>query len=477
MRVGFAELDITPPRGWEMPGGSRRAFHEGAVHDPCKVRATVFDDGAEQVALVSVDAVIVPRGLVRSARAQINACCGIPPTSVMIAATHSHSAGPLGFYERGQFDHAPEWIQRLAYEQSPCADAGYIGHVKKQIVSAVSEAWVSRMEVQCGVAKGCEPKAAFNRRFRMRNGLTYTFPGQGNPDIISQAGPIDPEVGVLGAWDHEGRLRGCIVNYACHLTSKPGGTSADWVFYLEQVIRAGLGSEVVVLFLNGACGDITPVDTLGRYQNQIGEKWARRIGARVGAEAIKALLDAVPGEMTPVCARVTQLNIPRRRPNPERVEQASRLLMDGIPHEETSERFFAREIVLLDARLEQEPEAEVEVQAIQIGPTVLLACQGELFCELGLKLKASNPFPFAFPVSLANGFCGYLPTVEAMSATGGGYETRLTSHSNLVIGAGDKIVEALAGLAADLTPGSMPEPPCAPGFTSAWSFGNVPAEG
>lgn len=476
MRAGFAERDITPPRGLEMPGGSRRAFHEGAVHDPCKVRATVFDDGTEQVALVSVDAVIVPQTLVQSVREQIKIRYGIHPSSVMIAATHSHSAGPLGFYERGRFDHAPEWIQRLAYEQSPCADTGYIRHVSEQIVSAVSEAWAIRMEVQCGVAKGCETKAAFTRRFRMRNGLTYTFPGQGNPDIISQAGPIDPDVGVLGVWDHEGRLLGCIVNYACHLTSKPGGTSADWVYYLEQVIRAGLGSDVVVLFLNGACGDITPVDTLGRYQNQIGEKWARRIGARVGAEAIKALLDAVPGAMAPVCARVTQLNIPRRRPSSERVEQAGLLLMDGSSREGTSERFFAREIVLLDAILAQEPEAGVEVQAIQIGPAVLLACPGELFCELGLKLKASNQFAFVFPVSLANGFCGYLPTIEAMSATGGGYETRLTSHSNLEIGAGEKIVETLGAMAADLTPGPLPELPCPPGFTKAWNFGNVPAE-
>ena len=476
MRAGFAERDITPPRGMEMPGGSRRVVHEGPAHDPCKVRAAVFDDGSEQVALVSVDAVIVPRGLVQSARAQIKACCGIHPSSVMIAATHSHSAGPLGFYEPGQFDRAAPWIQRLAYEQSACADPGYVRHVREQIVSAVSEAWDSRVEVECGAAKGCEPKAAFNRRFRMRNGLTYTFPGQGNPDIVSQAGPIDPEVGVLGAWDCEGRLRGCVVNYACHLTSKPGGTSADWVFYLEEVIRAGLGSEVVVLFLNGACGDITPVDTMGRYQNQIGEKWARRAGARVGAAAINALLDAVPGTLAPVSTRVRQLGIPRRPPSPEKLEQARRLLMNGAAQEQTVEWYFARETVLLDALLQREPEADVELHAMQIGPAVLLACPGELFCELGLKLKASKQFAFVFPVSLANGFCGYLPTIEAMSATGGGYETRLTSHSNLEIGAGEKIVETLGAMAADLTPGPLPELPCPPGFTKAWNFGPVPAE-
>lgn len=476
MNAGFAERDITPERGLEMPGASRRAWHVGEVHDPSKVRAAVFDDGAACAALVSVDAVIVPESLVRAVREEIGLRCGIPSASIMIAATHSHSAGPLGFYEPGQFNHASAWVQRLAYEQSPCADAGYIEQVKEQIVSAVSNAWDIRMDVHCGIAIGHEPKAAFNRRFRMRNGLTYTFPGQGNPDIVSQAGPIDPEVGVFGAWDLEGRLQGCIVNYACHLTSKPGGTSADWVYYLEQVIRGGLGPDVVVLFFNGACGDVTPVDTLGRYPNQIGEKWARRIGARLGAEAIKALLDAVPGPMVPVAGRAIQLPIPRRRPSPERIERAGRLLTDSNVQPDTAEWYFARETVLLDALLEREPTALVELQTLQIGPALFMACPGELFCELGLRLKAASRFPFTFPVSLANGFCGYLPTLEAMSETGGGYETRLTSHSNLEIGAGDTIIEALAGMASSLTPGPMPDPPNPPRFTRAWSFGNVSAE-
>src|SRR5438067_6848880 len=92
---------------------------------------------------------------------------------------------------------------------------------------------------------------------------------------------------------------------------------------------------------------------------------------------------------------------------------------------------FAKEIVLLDASLKRNIAANVEVQAVQLGPAVFISNPAELFVEFGLELKKRSPFRFTFPVELANGCVGYVPTEEALSPTGGGYETRLTSYSNL----------------------------------------------
>jgi hypothetical protein len=477
MKAGFAERDITPDIGMEQPGGYGKSYHR-SLHDPCKVRAAVFDDGTNRVALVGIDALVIHRPQVLAARKAIEEKCGIPPEHVLVAASHSHSSGPTGMILPGQYDHASEFVEMLAYERSSCADAGYLERVVRAIIDAVCEADGSRVEARCGVASGIEDQVAFNRRFRMKNGLTFTHPGQGNPDIVEPAGPTDPEVGVIGAWDTEGKLIGCVVNFACHATTSPGGISANYPYYLEQVIRGGMGADdCVVVFLAGASGDVTQVDNLSPYRRPGRERWARLVGGRVGAEAVKVLLSMEPGALVPVGGRTQVWNIERRVPSPDRVKRCYELAKKTPQEVGSTEWTFAKEIVLLDALIAKQPKVEVEVQAVQVGPAVFITDPAEYFCQFGLDIKAGSPFPFTFPVSLANGCVGYVPTGEALGEHGGGYETRLTSYSNLEPTAGRQIADAGIELAKQMTPGEVPTPPPAPEFSgSGWSYGNVPPE-
>ena len=98
------------------------------------------------------------------------------------------------------------------------------------------------------------------------------------------AGPTDPKVGVIGVWNTKGKFLGCVVNFACHATTGPGGISADWIYYLEKTIRGLMGEEAVVVFVSGMGGDVTQVDNRNPYRiKQFGEVSSRYVGGRVGA--------------------------------------------------------------------------------------------------------------------------------------------------------------------------------------------------
>lgn len=483
LHTGFAERDITPDIGMEQPGGYGKVFLR-SFHDPCKVRAAVFGEGSSRVALVGIDALIIPRPTVLAARESIRSRCGISPDRVMIGASHSHSSGPVGMVLPGEYDHASTLVQKLAYEQSSMADASYLKRVEAEIVRAVTIADGLREPSRCSFGVGHEDKAGFNRRFRMKNGQTWTHPGQGNPDIIEPAGPIDPTVNVIGSYDAEGRLKGCIVNYACHATTSPGGISANWIYYLERTIQGMIGPGVTVVFLQGFCGDITQVDNRSPWKTPTGDEWARLVGGRVGAEAVKVLLSAFAGPAGPVAAASQVVKMKRRLPSQTKVKQAMALVAKGPKEAGATEWTFAKEIVMLDALASKWPQLDVEIQAIQVGPAVLVSAPGEMFCQLGLDIRAGSPFPITMPVELANGCVGYIPTEEALGSHGGGYETRMSSYTNAEVTAGTKMAEIGVKLARQLTPGKMPEPSKAAPFNPdpngsaprPWSYGNVPPE-
>jgi len=475
VQAGFAERDISPTIGMEQPGGYGKSYHK-TYHDPCKVRAAVFDDGEKRVALVGIDALMISRAVVLKARAEIEKQCGLPGDAVMIGASHSHSSGPTGMVQPHELDFASPLVQRLAYEESSCADAGYLEIVVKGLVDAVVAADKAKVPAQLGFGRGHEDKVSFNRRLKMKNGLAYSHPGVGNPDILDYAGPIDPEVGAVAAWDMHGNLLGVMVNFACHATASPGGISANWIYYLEQTIQGALGAKVPVVFLQGACGDITQVDNLSPYQKPTPVEWSQMVGGRVGAEVVKVILTMPRTNAATVDAESKVWQVKRRIPAPERVAQCLALVQTEKPKGDTTDWMFAKEIVMLDALAKEKPTEEVEVQAVQVGPLVCVSNPAEYFVANGLRIKAESGFPMTWPVELANGCTGYVPTEEAFGPNGGGYETRMSFYSNLEVTAGTQMADHGIALAKQLKPGVMPERAKAPPFSRPWAYGAVPPE-
>lgn len=475
IKAGFAERDITPGIGMEQPGGYGKGYHK-TFHDPCKVRVALFDDGKQRAAVIGLDALVVPRQVVLDARAQIETATGIKGEAVLVCASHSHSSGPVGMVMPGEYDTASDLVKQLAYEESSCADAGYLLRMTSEIVAGVIAADKGKVPVQLGFGYGHEEQVSFNRRLRMKNGQSWSHPRPGNPDILEYAGPIDPQVGVIGAWDMHGQLVGVVVNFACHATTNPGGISANWIQYLESTIQGGLGTRAPIVFMQGACGDITQVDNLTPYQAPKGEEWSRFVGGRVGAEAIRVLLSMPKITAAPIQTRQEVLKIKRRPPSPQRVKQSLAIVSQPKPKGDTTGWLFAKEIVMLDFLNQTAPLVDCEVQCVKIGPACFVSNPAEYFVQYGLDIKQGSKHPFTFPCELSNGIVGYVPTEEAFGPHGGGYETRLTAYSNLEITAGTQMARKGIELANQMTAEPKPTPPRAPPFAAPWTYGNVPPE-
>jgi len=474
MKAGFHSADITPIIGMEAPGDYRKAYVQ-AIHDPLKVRAAVFDDERCPIALVGVDTCILPsdRSFIQRARDAIEQRTGIPGANVLVAASHTHSGGPFAWgLPPGEVEGAPKLVRELVQDHSIAADPRYCDWVEGQVMTAVCEAHRRRQPARLSVGTGAATGVAFNRRFRMRNGRVYTHPGKGNPDIIESAGPTDPAVAVIGGWSDDGDLLGCVVNFSCHCTTFGGAVSADYVCYLEQLIQAAHGESAEVVFLNGACGDVTQVDNQSTRESEFGEKWSRIVGTRVGAEALHVLASAPFGDLAPLAVATETVPMRRRLPSAERLEEARNRVLAGLADGARDTAWtFAKELVMLDYIAQVQPIVEVELQALQIGPAAFIANPAELFCALGLRMKAGSPFPYTFVVELANGCVGYVPDAAAFAPGGGGYETVLTSYSSLQVGAGDILVERATALLSKLAPSPPLALPQVEWSGEAWSYG------
>ncbi len=90
-RAGAAKVKITPPLGlpivgnWDSPPAER-------IHDDLMVRCLALDDGTTKLVFAICDNVGIPREVFDQARKFIDAETDVPSNSVLMSATHTHSA-------------------------------------------------------------------------------------------------------------------------------------------------------------------------------------------------------------------------------------------------------------------------------------------------------------------------------------------------------------------------------------------------
>ncbi len=439
LRAGAFAMDVTPTSFPVIVNGGFLSKSAARAHSSLHVRWLVLDDGATRLALGVLDTCLIPAGFAREMRERAERLTGIPAAHIMLSATHTHSA--------------PSLMQVLGTPP----DAAYVAFALPRIVEGLQRAVAQLEPAQAGWAVAQAPDHTHTRVWIRRpdrmlrdpfDELTVRanmHPGYMNPDTVGPSGPSDPSMTLLAVRTPQGRPIAVMANYAMHYFGAPA-VSADYYGLFCDRLGAAIGatnagSPFVGILSQGASGDQHWMDYGHPKRDRAIDAYAAELaGIATDAYARIKFRDAVP-----MAVRRTVLRIPTRQPDAKRVEWARGLVAQmGDRLAKSQPEVYAREQLWL---LEN-PERDVELQAMRIGDLGLTTCPCEVFAISGLKVKAQSPLQPTMFIELANGEEGYIPPPDLHPL--GGYNTWACRSAGLEPQAEPKIVDALLGLLEDV---------------------------
>lgn len=452
VQVGFGQVDITPAPGLPMVGMPGSPRGEGVMW-PLSGRICLIDDGERRVAIVSLDVIALFAPKVDELRQRLAAIGGLPPENIMVACSHTHRA-PF---------------------TSETDDGGSILAVDEQAGSSYFAAIAEGLELAMAAAADLEPATlefgqaeapgwAFNRRPIYANGQVGTHGWTWQADFERMESEPDETVWTLAARRPDGSVLGGLVGFSCHPTAMGHDPvySADYPGVLTEALHERHGG--IFAFLLGAAGDTSTPDPTSRdAESGFGPEHTWAMGVAIADAADRAMRTArpVPGER--IAVGTGHVQIAQRLATEEQVALAHWYLQerpDDLDELAFTRQFYGHDYTFNDGKQlgnerhaqemismwewQQGPDAElvetIEVQALAVGDVALVAFPAEMFTALGREVRAGSPFPDTLAVTLANGWHGYVPTVEAFAR--GGYEPRFAFPSRLVPEAGEILVNA-----------------------------------
>ena len=391
LRVGIAEVVITPPVGIDLVGYFHLRKSVG-VHDDLMAKAVVFNDGKAQAAIVACDLIGVEKHLVQAIRKEAQKLTRIPGDHILVHATHTHT-GPRAAYPPDPREFGSGWREGLP----------------QRIAGAIRAAKASLQRAKIGWGAGEAHGVSFYRRYLTKDGLVTTNPASTDTSIVGPVGSVDPQVQVVRIEREKGGLMGVIVNFGVH-PDMVGGcwVSAGYPYHISRTVKAVEGADVPVIFLNAPCGNLNHYDTSRPLER--GQHVARRAGTVIGAEAVKLLqlIETKPDGR--VGAERKPLRIPRRKFSAKQIEAAERRVKAKSKGFDSRKMFAER--ILETTKQSQEP-VDTEVQCIAVGEIGFAAFPCEYFKEFGEDVKKKSPLAMTIPINLANDSIGYVPTIKA----------------------------------------------------------------
>lgn len=421
LKVGFSQVDITPPVGAIItgPGGPVST----GIDDPLRARAMVVQSGSRKLAIVGVDLVKIRHDLADQAIALVTQQTGITRDAVLICPSHNHSS-PLIPAQGDKFT----------------ANKDYIDTLPKLIADSIVQANNALQPARMSIGRLLIYEGHCNRRviskadgLVLNNWLKKLNDLKQVPQVLGSEGPTDPELWVARFDRLDGKMLGTLVNFTCHPCLhdriKIHTWSADYPGVIAEHIAQAYGRQAVCVFTQGAAGNIQPPVMWT-------SDWKER-SAVFAKAAVDAAKDAIPVE-GPVAVDYVRRDVDVPRCNAEGQREGAISRLGWRPESFAGAKCTA----------EAMPRTlNVPVSAARIGPFAIATNAGELFVEWGIMVKKRSPFPHTVLSELTNDWVGYEPTALAFQHEG--YET--LAGANFVSLDGiqtlvDTAVELLKGL-------------------------------
>lgn len=394
--AGWAETALPTARDESLLGydfrQERLAPGNDGELDPLSARAVVLRHGQAGAVLVALDHCVVSVAFARRLRAAAAAAAGLPETAAIVACTHTHSA-PLA--------HDPELAHDLA-AALPHVDAAAGSPAERRVAERLLAATADAAARAAGLVVPLEAAAAaapcglaYRRRVAQPDGgVRLCWNPEEQHDLAPEPG-ADPTLAVLHL-RRAGSGRSCLLfSLGAHpvcLGKTSRVVSADWPGAARRSIASLLPGCFPVFGL-GACGDTHP--------------WI----ATQDDPAALGLLGSAAGGLAATLARAA-------RP--------------------------AAGLAILSETIRLGP-AELDLTAIAVGGATVLAAPVELFQPLAAELRRRIPGPLVL-LTNANGWTGYWPA--ASDFTAGAYEVDAARARGRTAGDGERLIDALSGLAA-----------------------------
>lgn len=400
MKAGFGRAVITPPVGFSLVGYFNDRRSEG-IRDELYAISCVMEDRGKLFAITSVDLVWLDQQQVKKIKNIVHKDTGILPSNILIHSTHTHT-GPI-----------PDRSGREIYTKDFYVEPSYLEILPFYIAGSIKMAYnrMSDISVAAGVDK--VEGIAFNRRYLLKDGRVITNPWDRVEDIVEVAGPVDDTLTVVKITDKKTeKIKGIIVNFSLHPDTL-GDTliSADWPGMVRDKIKNEF-PDAEVLVLNGPSGDI----------NHINPEDPRRIGIEIPlsiAEKIKEktlrLMEQMDTIKNPsLDTYYKKFSIPVRKVSYEELKEARKILKSKkIPADSLQ---YMVSSALVEIAKNRKKSISLEINGCSFGKEIIiLGLPGEIFTEIGMKIKSMLPFRYKLLAQNSNTHLGYVPSEEAFS--------------------------------------------------------------